>query len=31
MRQADINQAKQDYWNSISDYSKERMGKKIHG
>ena len=31
MRQADINQAKQDYWNSISDYAKERMGKKIHG
>lgn len=31
MRRADINQAKQDYWNSISDYSKERMGKKIHG
>lgn len=31
MRQADINQAKQDYWDSISDYAKERMSKKIHG
>ena len=27
--QAEINQAKQDYWNSVSEYCKERMSKKI--
>ena len=26
---AKINQAKQDYWNSVSEYCKERMSKKI--
>lgn len=31
MLKADIDQAKQDKWDSISDYVKERMGKKIHG
>lgn len=31
LRQADIDQAKQDYWNNITDYAKERMSKKIHG
>lgn len=27
----EIHQSKQDYWNSISDFCKERMGRKIHG
>lgn len=31
MLKADIDQAKQDKWDSISDYVKEQMGKKIHG
>ena len=31
LAQSEIDQAKQDYWNSISDYCRERMSKKIHG
>jgi len=31
LAQSEINQAKQDYWNSISDYCRERMSRKIHG
>ena len=26
-----INDAKMNYWNAVSDYTKERLGKKIHG
>lgn len=31
LSQSEIDQAKQDYWDSISDYCRERMSKKIHG
>lgn len=31
LAQSEIDQAKQDYWNCISDYCRERMSKKIHG
>ncbi|MBR6018124.1 MAG: hypothetical protein IK073_05840 [Paludibacteraceae bacterium] len=29
--QAQVDQSKQDYWNAISDYCRERMSKKIGG
>jgi len=31
LAQSEIDQAKQDYWNYINDYCRERMNKKIHG
>lgn len=31
LAQNKINEAKQNYWNAISDYCKESMSKKIHG